>query len=107
MDDYRVNPRSAKDIEAATLAWREALGVCHDWAPDVVRLLEKDVPKLVRQFALIIRPDAEMTANVLCLVIGVLVVAVVVLGQQPYEAKKEPKGAQLSIGERGISIETK
>jgi hypothetical protein len=45
--------------------------------------------------------------NVLYLVIGVLVVAVVVLGYELYEAKKEPKGVQLNIGERGISIETK
>jgi hypothetical protein len=45
--------------------------------------------------------------NVLYLIIGALVVAVVVLGQQLYEAKNEPKGVQLSIGERGISIESK
>jgi RsiW-degrading membrane proteinase PrsW (M82 family) len=45
--------------------------------------------------------------NFLYLVIGVLVVAVAVLGYQLYEAKKEPKGIQLQIGERGISIETK
>jgi RsiW-degrading membrane proteinase PrsW (M82 family) len=45
--------------------------------------------------------------NFLYLIIGVLVVAMAVLGQQLYEAKKEPKGVQLSIGERGISIETK
>jgi predicted negative regulator of RcsB-dependent stress response len=45
--------------------------------------------------------------NVLYLVIGALVASVVVLGYQLYEAKKEPKGVQLNIGERGISIETK
>ena len=45
--------------------------------------------------------------NILYLVIGALVVAVALLGIQLYEAKKEPKGAQLNIGERGISIETK
>ena len=46
-------------------------------------------------------------SNVLYLVIGALAVAVVVLSYQLYEAKKEPKGVQLNIGERGISIETK
>jgi len=46
-------------------------------------------------------------SNVLYLVIGALVVAVVVLGYQLYDAKKQPKGVQLNIGERGISIETK
>jgi RsiW-degrading membrane proteinase PrsW (M82 family) len=46
-------------------------------------------------------------SNVLYLFIGALVVAVAVLSYQLYEAKKEPKGVQLNIGERGISIETK
>jgi RsiW-degrading membrane proteinase PrsW (M82 family) len=45
--------------------------------------------------------------NVLYLVIGALVVAVAVLGYQLYEAKKDPKGVQINLGERGISIETK
>ena len=45
--------------------------------------------------------------NALYLVIGALVVVVAALGYQLYEAKKEPKGVQLNIGERGISIETK
>ena len=45
--------------------------------------------------------------NVLYLVIGALVVAVAVLGYQLYEAKKEPEGVQINLGERGISIETK
>ena len=44
--------------------------------------------------------------NVLYLVIGALVVAVAVLGYQLYEAKKDPKGVQINLGERGISIET-
>jgi len=46
-------------------------------------------------------------SNVLYLFIGALLVAVAVLSYQLYEAKKEPKGVQLNIGERGISIETK
>jgi RsiW-degrading membrane proteinase PrsW (M82 family) len=46
-------------------------------------------------------------SNVLYLVIGALVVAVAVLGYQLYEAKKDPKGVQINLGERGISIETK
>jgi hypothetical protein len=46
-------------------------------------------------------------SNVLYLVIGALVVAVAVLGYQLYDAKKQPTGVQLNIGERGISIETK
>lgn len=45
--------------------------------------------------------------NILYLVVGALVVAVAVLGYQLYEAKKEPKGVQINLGERGISIETK
>ncbi len=43
--------------------------------------------------------------NVLYLVIGVLLVTVAVLGYQLYEAKKEPSGLQINLGERGISIQ--
>ena len=45
--------------------------------------------------------------NVLYLVIGVLVAAVAVLGYQLYEAKKEPAGLHINLGEKGLSIEGK
>ncbi len=45
--------------------------------------------------------------NLLYAVIGVLVLVVAVLGWQLHDAKKEPTGIQLNIGERGISIEKK
>jgi hypothetical protein len=45
--------------------------------------------------------------NALYAVIAVLVVVVGVLSYQLYQAKKEPSGVQLNIGERGISIEKK
>ena len=61
-----------------------------------------------RQSALSWALRAAMSrSNVLYLGIGALLVAVAALGYQLYEAKKEPKGVQLNIGERGISIETK
>lgn len=63
MDDYKVSPRSAKDIEALTLAWRDALGIQNVWAPDMVRLLENELPKLPKYFStysLAVRPTAEM-----------------------------------------------
>ena len=62
-DDYKVPPRSAKNIEALTLAWRDALGVPNDWAPDMLRLLESELPKLpkyFRDYSLVVRPDLEM-----------------------------------------------
>ncbi len=46
-------------------------------------------------------------SNALYLVIAGLVVVVGVLSYQLYQAKKEPTGVQLNIGERGISIEKK
>jgi hypothetical protein len=50
----------------------------------------------------------EMTRdNVIYLVIGALVVAVVALGYQLYEAKKEPAGLHINIGEKGLSIDGK
>jgi Zn-dependent peptidase ImmA (M78 family) len=62
MDDFKVTPRSAKNIEALTLAWRDALGAPNDWAPNMLRLLEIELPKLPKlgQFALITRSDLEM-----------------------------------------------
>jgi Zn-dependent peptidase ImmA (M78 family) len=62
MDDYKVPPRSAKGIEALTLAWRDTLGVQNNWAPDMLRLLEIDLPRLPKlsQFALVTRSDLEM-----------------------------------------------
>jgi Zn-dependent peptidase ImmA (M78 family) len=59
-DDYKVKPRSSKEIERLALAWRDALGVADAWAPDVIRLLETEVPKLVPEFALVVKSDNEM-----------------------------------------------
>lgn len=59
-DDYKVEGRSAKDIAAITLAWRDTLGVSDQWAPSVVNLLELRLPKIVKNFALVVRPDPEM-----------------------------------------------
>jgi hypothetical protein len=53
-------------------------------------------------------PATMMTRdNIIYLVIGALVVAVAVLGYQLYQAKKEPSGLHINIGEKGISIEGK
>jgi hypothetical protein len=59
-DDYKVSGRSTKDIAAITLAWRDTLGVADQWAPSVVDLLELAVPKIIRNFALVVRSDPEM-----------------------------------------------
>jgi hypothetical protein len=59
-DDFRVAGRSAKQIEATALAWRDSLGVANDWSPNMVRLLESKIPKLIPEFALVVRPDSEM-----------------------------------------------
>lgn len=45
--------------------------------------------------------------NILYLVIGALVVTVAVLGYQLYEARKDPSGFQINLGEKGISIQKK
>lgn len=60
VDDFKVRPRSAQDIAALALAWRDALRVPDSWSPDVVKLLEIEVPKLVPEFALVVRSDDEM-----------------------------------------------
>jgi Zn-dependent peptidase ImmA (M78 family) len=60
MDDYKVKPRSTKNIEEVALAWRDALDVTNEWAPDVVRLVESQVPRLIPTFSLIVRADLDM-----------------------------------------------
>jgi Zn-dependent peptidase ImmA (M78 family) len=60
VDDYKVKPRSTQDINALALAWRDALGVADAWSPNVVRLLEIELPKLIPEFALVVRSDDEM-----------------------------------------------
>jgi hypothetical protein len=60
-DDYKVRPRSARDIAALALAWRHALGVPDTWSPNMIRLLEIELPKLLPQFAIVVRSDDEMS----------------------------------------------
>ena len=45
--------------------------------------------------------------NVLYLIIGVLVVAIGVLGFNLYQAKKQPEGLQINVGPNGLKIESK
>jgi predicted negative regulator of RcsB-dependent stress response len=45
--------------------------------------------------------------NVLYLIIGVLVVAVGVLGFNLYQARKQPEGLQINVGPTGLKIESK
>jgi hypothetical protein len=48
-----------------------------------------------------------MKRSVLYLVIGVLVVVTVVIGYQLYLERQKTTGVEISIGQRGISIEKK
>ena len=45
--------------------------------------------------------------NVMYLIIGVLVVAVGVLGYNLYQAKKQPEGLQINVGPDGVKIQNK
>ena len=45
--------------------------------------------------------------NVMYLIIGVLVIAVGVLGYNLYQAKKQPEGFQISVGPDGLKIQSK
>jgi predicted negative regulator of RcsB-dependent stress response len=45
--------------------------------------------------------------NVLYLIIGVLVVALGVLGYQLYQARKQPEGLQINVGPDGLKIQGK
>jgi hypothetical protein len=48
-----------------------------------------------------------MNRNVIMLVIAALAVATAVLGYQLYEDRHKKSGIDISIGDRGISIEKK
>ena len=45
--------------------------------------------------------------NVLYLIIGVLLVAVGVLGYNLYQAKKQPEGFQIHVGPDGLKVQGK
>jgi hypothetical protein len=40
-------------------------------------------------------------------VVGVLIVAVAVLGYNLYQAKKQPEGLQINVGPGGVKIQSK
>jgi hypothetical protein len=61
-DDFLVPPKSAKAIEIKALDWRHAFGVEDAWAPSVIDLFEKKLPKLFPNYTLMVRSDAEMAA---------------------------------------------
>ncbi|MGB3809504.1 MAG: hypothetical protein WA943_05365 [Parvibaculum sp.] len=46
-------------------------------------------------------------SNILYLVIGVLALAVVIIGYQLYQDRKQPDGVQINVGPNGMSIEKK
>jgi len=45
--------------------------------------------------------------NILFLIVAILTAAVIVLGYNLYQAKKEPSGVQINIGADGLKIEKK
>jgi IrrE N-terminal-like domain len=60
IEDFLVPSKSAKDIEAKSLAWRDAFEIPNAWAPDIIDLFERKLPDLFPTFTLVIRPDNEM-----------------------------------------------
>lgn len=45
--------------------------------------------------------------NILYAVVGVLAIAVGILGYNLYQAKKEPQGLQINVGPGGLKIQNK
>jgi predicted negative regulator of RcsB-dependent stress response len=45
--------------------------------------------------------------NLMYFIIGVLIVAVGVLGYNLYQAKKQPEGVQINVGPDGLKIQSK
>lgn len=60
IEDFLVPSKSLKDIEAKALAWRDAFDIANAWAPDVIDIFERKLPKLFPTFTLVVCPDREM-----------------------------------------------
>ncbi len=59
--EYKVPPKSRAEIEHYACAWREALGIAHSChAPDIITVLENDLPKLFSDFVLQVKEDRFM-----------------------------------------------
>ncbi|RWF76079.1 MAG: ImmA/IrrE family metallo-endopeptidase [Mesorhizobium sp.] len=59
--DYCVSPKSRAEIEILAAAWRQALRIptaCQ--APDMVSVLENEMPRLFGDFALVVKDDYQM-----------------------------------------------
>ena len=52
------------------------------------------------------RPAVNRT-NILYLIIGVLIVAVAVLGYELYQERHPPEGVHIDVGPNGLTIEKK
>jgi predicted negative regulator of RcsB-dependent stress response len=46
-------------------------------------------------------------SNILSLVVGVLLVAVAILGYELYQDRKQPEGMRIDLGPNGVKIEKK
>jgi predicted negative regulator of RcsB-dependent stress response len=46
-------------------------------------------------------------SNILSLVVGVLLVAVAILGYELYQDRKQPDGMRIDLGPNGVKIEKK
>jgi hypothetical protein len=57
----------------------------------------------------VVRLGAEtmINRNILYAIVGVLVIAVTVLGYKLYEERKKPEGLSINLGPSGLKIENK
>ena len=58
--DQLVDRREQSEIEVKAYDWRDAFDVKDAWVPDLARILEHQLPRLVPGFALRIRARDEM-----------------------------------------------
>lgn len=61
IDDYYVKPASREEIEEKAYAWRQAFGItAHCAAPDMVSVLELELPKLLPQVSIVVEKDTVL-----------------------------------------------
>jgi hypothetical protein len=59
-DDILGVPRSLDELERTAAAYRELFRVRDEAKPDLLSILEGDLPSLLPHFALVVRADSEL-----------------------------------------------
>jgi hypothetical protein len=60
MNDAIASPRSNKEIDAIACTLRDVFGCLHDYVPNLVGILEVEIPKLFRDYEFAVEDDNDL-----------------------------------------------